>query len=95
VGTNVPLTALINAARHGNIQLVDETGQIFTEHAFKLIEVCSKIFNSPIKTFVQVANIVCSMSDSIEGIKLVRLAAKQIENLSPQVGQILKVRSVN
>ncbi len=45
-----------------------------------------KIFNSHIKTFVQVANIVCSMSDSIEGIKLVRLAAKQIENLSPQVG---------
>jgi len=35
------------------------------------------------------------MSDSIEGIKLVRLAAKQIENLSPQVGQILKLRSVN
>jgi hypothetical protein len=25
------------------------------------------------------------MSDSIEGIKLVRLAGKQIENLSPQV----------
>jgi hypothetical protein len=37
------------------------------------------------KPFFQVANVVCSMSDSIEGIKLVRLAAKQIEILSPQV----------
>ena len=37
--TNVPLLALIDAARHGNIQLVGETAQIFMEHAMKLIEV--------------------------------------------------------
>jgi catenin alpha len=70
VATNVPLIALIDGARRGQIQLVEETAPVFMEHAMKLIEV---------------ANIVCSMSDSIEGIKLVRLAAKQIETLSPQV----------
>jgi hypothetical protein len=39
VATNVPLFALIDAARRGNIQLVEETAQIFMEHATKLIEV--------------------------------------------------------
>ncbi|CAF4199981.1 unnamed protein product, partial [Rotaria magnacalcarata] len=39
------------------------------EHACKLIEV---------------ANVACSMSDQVEGIKLVRLAAMQIQHLSPQ-----------
>ncbi|CAF1023448.1 unnamed protein product [Adineta ricciae] len=83
VATNVPLVALIDAARRGNIQLVEETAQIFMEHATKLVEV---------------ANIVCSMSDSIEGIKLVRLAAKHIEHLSPQVvsaARILAARSTS
>ncbi|CAF0964838.1 unnamed protein product [Rotaria sordida] len=83
VATNVPLLALIDAARRGNTQLVEETARIFIEHATKLIEV---------------ANVVCSMSDSIEGIKLVRLTAKQIENLSPQVvnaARILAARSTS
>jgi hypothetical protein len=63
------------------------------EHATKLIEVCFKNYLIIIqKTFFQVANVVCSMSDSIEGIKLVRLAAKQIENLSRQVCQILNIK---
>jgi hypothetical protein len=39
VATNVPLHALIEAARRGNAQLVEETAQIFMEHANKLIEV--------------------------------------------------------
>ncbi|CAF1013767.1 unnamed protein product [Rotaria sordida] len=83
VATNVPLLALIDAARRGNTQLVEETARIFIEDATKLIEV---------------ANVVCSMSDSIEGIKLVRLTAKQIENLSPQVvnaARILAARSTS
>ncbi|CAF3413360.1 unnamed protein product [Rotaria sp. Silwood1] len=83
VATNVPLLALIDAARRGNIQLVEETAQIFIEHAAKLIEV---------------ANVVCSMSDSIEGIKLVRVTEKQIENLAPQVvnaARILAARSTS
>lgn len=40
VATSVPLTALIDAARRGNVQLVEETAHIFMEHAIKLIEVC-------------------------------------------------------
>lgn len=39
VATNVPLHALIDAARRGNAPLVEETAQIFMEHASKLIEV--------------------------------------------------------
>ena len=86
VATNVPLTVLIDAARRGNIQLVEETVQIFMEHAIKLIEVRSKTTTSFLDNpFFQVANVVCTMSDSIEGVKLVRLAAKQIETLAPQV----------
>ena len=44
--------------------------QVFTEHANKLVEV---------------ANLACSMSDNEEGVKLVRVAASQIESLCPQV----------
>ena len=43
---------------------------MFTEHANKLVEV---------------ANLACSMSDNEEGVKLVRVAASQIESLCPQV----------
>ncbi len=39
MATNVPLVALIDAARRGQIQLVEETAPIFMEHATKLIEV--------------------------------------------------------
>lgn len=41
VATNVPLHALIDAARRGNAQLVEETAHIFMEHASKLVEVQS------------------------------------------------------
>ncbi|CAF3556131.1 unnamed protein product [Adineta steineri] len=83
VATNVPLHALIDAARRGNVQLVEETANIFLEHASKLVEV---------------ANVACSMSDQVEGIKLVRLAAMQIQHLSPQVvnaARILAARSTS
>ncbi|CAF1228964.1 unnamed protein product [Adineta steineri] len=83
VATNVPLHALIDAARRGNVQLVEETANIFLEHACKLVEV---------------ANVACSMSDQVEGIKLVRLAAMQIQHLSPQVvnaARILAARSTS
>ncbi len=43
VATNVPLIALIDGARRGQIQLVEETAPVFMEHAMKLIEVgCKK-----------------------------------------------------
>ena len=50
---------------------------IFTEHANKLVEV---------------ANLACSMSNNDDGVKMVRYAASQIENLCPQV-QLLRPHS--
>lgn len=89
IATNVPLHALIEAARRGDAQLVEETAHIFMEHASKLIEVQSmneSVHSAKNHLFrSQVANVACSMSDQVEGIKLVRLAAMQIHHLSPQV----------
>ena len=36
-------------------------------------------------SMLQVANLACSMSSNEEGVKMVRLAAAQIESLCPQV----------
>ncbi|CAF0738628.1 unnamed protein product [Didymodactylos carnosus] len=72
LATNVPLLALIEAARRGNQALVEENAKV--------------------------ANVACSMSDQAEGIKLVRLAALQVQNLSPQVinaARVLAVRSTS
>ncbi|XP_040152885.1 catenin alpha isoform X4 [Anopheles arabiensis] len=68
--TNMPLLDLIDAARGGNEKLVRERADIFTKHAEKLVEV---------------ANLVCSMSNNEDGVKMVRYAADQIETLCPQV----------
>lgn len=68
--TNAPLEVLIQAARNGNEKEVEECAAIFTEHANKLVEV---------------ANLVCSMSNNEDGVKMVRYAAAQIETLCPQV----------
>uniref|UniRef100_A0A3Q3GRH3 Catenin (cadherin-associated protein), alpha 1 n=1 Tax=Labrus bergylta TaxID=56723 RepID=A0A3Q3GRH3_9LABR len=68
--TNVPLLVLIEAAKNGNEKEVKEYAQVFREHANKLIEV---------------ANLACSISNNEEGVKLVRMAASQLESLCPQV----------
>ncbi|XP_064600603.1 catenin alpha-2-like isoform X2 [Liolophura sinensis] len=68
--TNVPLLVLIEAAKAGDEREVDEYAQVFQEHANKLVEV---------------ANLACSMSNNEEGVKMVRLAASEIETLCPQV----------
>ncbi|XP_052125631.1 catenin alpha isoform X3 [Frankliniella occidentalis] len=68
--TNVPLLVLIEAAKNGKEQEVEEYAQVFTEHANKLVEV---------------ANLACSMSGNEDGVKMVRYAAAQIETLCPQV----------
>ena len=74
--TNLPLESLIEAAKRGEEKLVSDCGQIFMEHAEKLLEVSS---------------MACSMSGNIEGIKLVRMAAIQVQNLSPQVINAAKI----
>jgi len=68
--TNVPLLVLVEAARNGSEQQVEEYAQVFQDHANKLVEV---------------ANLACSMSSQEEGVKMVRMAAAQIESLCPQV----------
>ncbi|EDS25831.1 actin binding protein [Culex quinquefasciatus] len=54
----------------GNEKKVHERAETFTKHAEKLVEV---------------ANLVCSMSNNEDGVKMVRYAAAQIETLCPQV----------
>ncbi|CAG9790572.1 unnamed protein product [Diatraea saccharalis] len=68
--SNVPLLVLMEAARGGHEKEVEEYALVFTEHANKLVEV---------------ANLVCSMSNNEDGVKMVRHAAGQIEALCPQV----------
>nr|AAK93204.1 LD30423p [Drosophila melanogaster] len=78
--TTTPLLDLIEAAKSGNEKKVREKSEIFTKHAEKLVEV---------------ANLVCSMSNNEDGVKMVRYAAAQIESLCPQVinaASILTVR---
>ncbi|XP_037946767.1 catenin alpha [Teleopsis dalmanni] len=65
-----PLLELYEAAKTGNEKKVREKAEIFTKHAEKLVEV---------------ANLVCSMSNNEDGVKMVRYAAAQIESLCPQV----------
>ena len=67
---DTPLLMLLAAAREGHEKEVEEFGEIFTDHASKLVEV---------------ANLACSMSNHEDGVKMVRYAAAQIETLCPQV----------
>ena len=71
-----PLLLLIRAGKEGREKDVEEFAKMFTEHAHKLVEV---------------ANLACSMSNNEDGIKMVRYAASQIENLCPQVVNAAKV----
>ena len=76
-----PLLLLIRAAKEGREKDVEEFAAMFTDHAHKLVEV---------------ANLACSMSNNEDGVKMVRYAASQVENLCPQVvhaAQVLAARS--
>nr|KAG5698062.1 hypothetical protein BaRGS_016710 [Batillaria attramentaria] len=74
--TNVPLLVLIEAAKAGDERGVEEYAQVFTEHANKLVEV---------------ANLACSMSNNEDGVKIVRMAAAEIDALCPQVVNAARV----
>ena len=74
---DTPLLMLLAAAREGHEKQVEEFGDIFTDHASKLVEV---------------ANLACSMSNHEDGVKMVRYAAAQIENLCPQVSILKRAR---
>lgn len=68
--TNLPLETMIEIARQAQDekQLADSV-QIFMDHVEKLLEVSS---------------MACSMSNNTDGIKLVRMAAIQVQTISPQ-----------
>ena len=74
--TSLPLEDLIEAAKSGDQLRFEECIKIFTEHAEKLHEV---------------AQMVCSMSNDLEGVKLVRMADLQVRQLAPQVVNAAKV----
>lgn len=81
--TNVPLLVLIEAAKAGREEQVEEYGKVFSMHAAKLVEV---------------AQLACSMSSNEEGVRLVRFAAVQISKLCPQVinaARVLGVRNTS
>lgn len=68
---HLPLQLLVEAARSGDEDRVEECQQLLRDHAAKLVEV---------------AQLACSMSNNEDGVKMVRHAAQQIEQLCPQVG---------
>jgi catenin alpha len=70
IQTTMPLLVLIEAAKNGNEEDVKEYAHVFREHAEKLVEV---------------ANLATEMSNNDEGIRMVKMATGQIENLCPQV----------
>ncbi|XP_076345758.1 catenin alpha-like isoform X2 [Tachypleus tridentatus] len=74
--TELPLLALIQSAKDGNMEQMKIRAEMFTAHAEKLIEV---------------AAMACSMSKNEEGVKMVQYACKQIDNLYPQVIQAARV----
>ena len=87
-----PLLMLIEAAKGGHEKEVEEFAGIFTvkknfffmDQKFRQIEYMF-FFQDHAHKLVEVANLACSMSNNEDGVKMVRYAASQIENLCPQV----------
>ncbi|XP_064121957.1 catenin alpha-like [Macrobrachium nipponense] len=70
VATDIPLLALVEAARSGDQEKVAE---------------CSKVFADYARNIVEVSNLACLMSSDEDGTKMVRYATSQIDQLYPQV----------
>lgn len=70
MGASTPMQMMVDAARAGQEAQVEALSILFQEHATKLVEV---------------ANLACTMSANEEGVKFVRMAANQVEQLCPQV----------
>ena len=78
--TDIPLLLLIETAKQGNASEFPGFAAVFEEHAKKLL---------------QVAELACSMCDREDGVKLVRHAMNQLENLCPQVVNAAKMLCIN
>lgn len=71
--------------QHLNLQRVGISGNIiFVIFRILLLNAFYIILHSD-SFFSQVANLACSMSSNEDGVKMVRLAAAELENLCPQV----------
>ncbi|PAV88275.1 hypothetical protein WR25_13141 isoform C [Diploscapter pachys] len=68
--TTTPLLMLIEAAKKGDPTDTRNKGRIFLEHAKKLIDV---------------AHLACEMSTDVDGIRVIRHTAEQLEQLAPEV----------
>ena len=74
--TNFPLSVLVEAASRGDLAQVNEYAPVFMEHANKLVEV---------------ANLACTMSNNEDGVKMVKFASAQIDQLCPEVINAAKI----
>ncbi|MFH4980926.1 hypothetical protein AB6A40_007635 [Gnathostoma spinigerum] len=68
--THTPLMMLIESARRQDEQATIEHGKLFQEHADKM---------------VQVAHLVCRMSNNEDGIRVLQYAALLVDKIAPQV----------
>ncbi|KJH53668.1 vinculin family protein [Dictyocaulus viviparus] len=68
--TSTPLLILIDAAKRGDSDATSQTGQLFLDHANKLISV---------------AHLACEMSSDVEGVRIIRFTAGQLMKLAPQL----------
>ena len=76
LNANLPLENLVRVAEKGKLEEVEERAKIFANHAIKIIEV---------------ANLMCSISNNEDGIKMVRYAVSQAEKLYVQTINAAKV----
>lgn len=67
---STPLLILIDAAKRRDTDATTQAGQLFLDHANKLVDV---------------AHLVCEMSSDVEGVRIIRFTANQLRNLAPQV----------
>ena len=78
--TDVPILMMFETAKQGNGKLFPDFAAVFEEHTKKIIEV---------------ADLACTMSSDVEGVKLVRYSVREIETLYPQVINAAKILSIS
>jgi len=76
--TQTPLNQLVQAAKAGKEAEVEVSSERFSEYSERLIEVSS---------------LACSMSSNVEGVKMVKYAALQLQDLCPQVLNAARILS--
>uniref|UniRef100_A0A915D7P2 Uncharacterized protein n=1 Tax=Ditylenchus dipsaci TaxID=166011 RepID=A0A915D7P2_9BILA len=70
VDTRTPLVILIDSASRGDRPMTEEAAQLFQSHSEKIVDV---------------ARLVCDMSNDTDGVRVLRYAALLCEKVAPQV----------